>query len=110
MFNSTHTCRDNMAKKRTCIWDRKAKEARCNNKLWAEGAWEDVLRPHIEAYPDALERGWRAEQDLLKVTNEFHTRISWRLVDHEEPELPLLEYDPLVPQSVEVLTEEERAE
>ncbi|KAJ7102960.1 hypothetical protein C8R43DRAFT_963850 [Mycena crocata] len=62
-------------------------------RLWAEGAREQILTPHIESYADALERGWRAERDYLQsVCNEFHARISWRLKDHEEPELPLPEY------------------
>ncbi|KAJ7689745.1 hypothetical protein B0H16DRAFT_1752803 [Mycena metata] len=88
--------------------DRIAKKDRRNLKLWAEGARESVLKPHIPAYTDALQRGWRAERDYLTlVCNEFHARISWRLEDHEEPELPLPEYDKhaLVPQ--EELDEEE---
>ncbi|KAJ7028759.1 hypothetical protein C8F04DRAFT_1265718 [Mycena alexandri] len=88
-----------------------SKENRKNLRLWAEGAREDVLRPHIEAYADALERGWRAERDYLQqVCNEFHARIPWRLADHEEPALPLAAYDPLVAIPAEDLTEEEEAE
>ncbi|KAJ6489345.1 hypothetical protein C8R47DRAFT_1215692 [Mycena vitilis] len=72
------------------------KEARKNMRLWAEGARETVLRPHIEGYADALERGWRAERDYLQgVCNEFHARIDWRLADHEEPVLPLKDFNPL---------------
>ncbi|KAJ7481675.1 hypothetical protein FB451DRAFT_1394307 [Mycena latifolia] len=90
-------------------WKRKAKDARKNNKLWAEGAREGLMRPHIEAYADVLERGWRSERDyVLKVCNEYHGRISWRLQDHEEPELPLPKYDPLAPPVVEDLTDEEK--
>ncbi|KAJ7078635.1 hypothetical protein C8R43DRAFT_1143374 [Mycena crocata] len=75
-------------------WKRVAKKDRRNLKMWAEGAREDILKPHIEAYTDALERGWRAERDyLLLVCNEFHARISWRLENYEEPELPLPAYD-----------------
>ncbi|KAJ7633593.1 hypothetical protein DFH06DRAFT_1004174 [Mycena polygramma] len=75
---------------------RVAKEDRKNMRLWAEGARETVLRPHIEGYADALERGWRAERDYLQeVCNEFHGRIDWRLADHEEPELPLKDFNPL---------------
>ncbi|KAJ7178663.1 hypothetical protein C8R43DRAFT_1118035 [Mycena crocata] len=93
------------------IWKRKAKEDRRSNKLWAEGARESVLRPHIERYADALERGWTAERDYLqKVCNEYHVRISWRLADHEEPELPLPTYDPLARAVAEELTKEERVE
>jgi hypothetical protein len=95
------------SRKRT--WKRKSKELRKSNKMWAEGAREDLLRPHIEAYADALERGWRSERDYLqKVCNEFHSRISWRLADHEEPELPLPEYNPLAPPVAEMLSDEER--
>ncbi|KAF8122740.1 hypothetical protein K438DRAFT_1792965 [Mycena galopus ATCC 62051] len=69
------------------------------------------MRPHIEPYTDALDRGWRAERDYWqRVCNEFHARISWRLADHEEPELPLPIYDALAPPVVEDLTEEERVE
>ncbi|KAJ7430883.1 hypothetical protein B0H11DRAFT_2262784 [Mycena galericulata] len=71
------------------------KENRRNLRLWAEGARETVLIPHIEPYADALDRGWRAERDYLKrICNEFHACISWKLEDHEEPELPLPEFDP----------------
>jgi hypothetical protein len=95
-------------KKRT--WKRKSKELRKSNKMWAEGAREDLLRPHIEPYADALERGWRAERDYLqKVCNEYHARIFWRLADTDEPELPLPDYDPFAPPVVEALTDEERA-
>ncbi|KAJ7684876.1 hypothetical protein DFH06DRAFT_1313254 [Mycena polygramma] len=86
-----------MAEKRKRRKPRKRvpKEDRKNMRLWAEGARESVLKPHIEGYADALERGWRAERDYLQsVCNEFHARIDWRLADHEEPELPLAEYDP----------------
>ncbi|KAK7027691.1 hypothetical protein R3P38DRAFT_3190755 [Favolaschia claudopus] len=93
-------------RKRT--WTRKEKKDRRNLKLWAEGAREDILRPHLPAYADALERGWRAERDYVReVCNEFHARISWRLADDEEPELPLPEYDALAPREIEELSEDE---
>ncbi|KAJ7457582.1 hypothetical protein B0H11DRAFT_1738353, partial [Mycena galericulata] len=80
-------------------------------KKWAEGAREALLRPHIEPYADTHNKGWRAERDYLwKVINEYHARISWRLLDHEEPELPLPDYDPLRPAPLEELTHQERAE
>ncbi|KAJ7886949.1 hypothetical protein B0H13DRAFT_1889088 [Mycena leptocephala] len=88
------------------------KEKRQNLRLWAEGARESVLIPHIESYADALERGWRAEHDYLQsVCNEFHARIDWRLEDHEEPVLPLPEYDPLatIP-TADLSVEEESAQ
>jgi hypothetical protein len=95
--------------KRKRSWARKSKELWKNNKLWAEGAREDLLRPHIEPYADVLERGWRAERDYLqKVCNEYHARISWRLADAEEPVLPLEPYDPFAPPAVEDLSPEER--
>jgi hypothetical protein len=92
-------------------WMRKAKELRRSNKMWAEGAREDLLKKNIETYTDALERGHRAERDCWqKICNEYHTLISWRLADHEEPELPLLEYDPFAPPVVEDLMEEEHVQ
>ncbi|KAJ6455648.1 hypothetical protein C8R47DRAFT_1228145 [Mycena vitilis] len=77
--------------------------------MWAEGARESLLRPHIKGYADALERGWRAERDYLqKVCNEYHSLVSWRLADHEEPELPLPVYDAFAPPVEESLSEEEQ--
>ncbi|KAK7031320.1 hypothetical protein R3P38DRAFT_3187034 [Favolaschia claudopus] len=94
------------ARKRT--WTRKEKKDRRNLKLWAEGARESILRPHLPAYTDALERGWRAERDYVReVCNEFHAKISWRLADDEEPDLPLPEYDPLVSAEPEELDDAE---
>ncbi|KAJ7459121.1 hypothetical protein B0H11DRAFT_2242691 [Mycena galericulata] len=79
-------------------------------KIWAEGAREDLMRPYVAAYAEALGKGWRAKQDCLQmVYQEYHARISWRLQDHEEPELPLPEYNPDVAVFVEALSEEERA-
>ncbi|KAJ7040189.1 hypothetical protein C8F04DRAFT_1178284 [Mycena alexandri] len=75
-----------------------AKAERKNLRLWAEGVRESILKPHIEPYGDALERGWRAEREYLqRICNEFHAKISWELQDHEEPDLPLVAYDPLAP-------------
>ncbi|KAK7016887.1 hypothetical protein R3P38DRAFT_3202181 [Favolaschia claudopus] len=93
-------------RKRT--WARIEKKDRRNLRLWAEGARETILRPHLAGYVDALERGWRAERDYVReVCNEFHARVSWRLGDDEEPEEPLPEYDPLAPAEAEELDEEE---
>ncbi|KAJ7040215.1 hypothetical protein C8F04DRAFT_1253977 [Mycena alexandri] len=89
-------------------WKRIAKKDRRNLKMWAEGARESILRPHIAGYTDALERGWRAERDYLHtVCTEFHARISWQLPDDDEPELPLPEYDPFATPPVEELNEED---
>ncbi|KAJ6523681.1 hypothetical protein DFH09DRAFT_1329919 [Mycena vulgaris] len=87
---------------------RVAKENRQNLRLWAEGARETVLTAHIPAYTDALQLGWREERDKLQeICNEFHARISWRLADHEEPELPLPVFDAHAVLPAETLTEEE---
>ncbi|KAJ7615075.1 hypothetical protein DFH06DRAFT_1013683 [Mycena polygramma] len=90
-------------------WSRKSKAQRKSLKMWAEGARETILCPHIEPYTDALERGWRAERDYLqKVCNEYHAKISWRLGDTEEPSLPLPDYDQFAPPTLETLSDEER--
>ncbi|KAJ7278657.1 hypothetical protein C8J57DRAFT_1502502 [Mycena rebaudengoi] len=87
---------------------RMAKEDRKNLKLWAEGACETILAPHIEGYTDAMERGWRAQRDYTRdVCNEYHVQISWRLPDHAEPDLPLPLYDKFAALPPEELTEEE---
>ncbi|KAJ6477904.1 hypothetical protein C8R47DRAFT_1219805 [Mycena vitilis] len=89
-----------------------AKEDRKSLRLWAEGARESVLEQHIARYGDALERGrWVEEREVHQsICNEFHARISWRLKDHEEPDLPLPEYDAEKIQPVEALTAEEEEE
>ncbi|KAJ6542992.1 hypothetical protein B0H19DRAFT_1268179 [Mycena capillaripes] len=95
-------------RKRKRTWKRIAKKDRRNLKMWAEGARESVLRPHIPGYTDALERGWRAERDYLHdVCKEFHARIPWRLADDEEPDLPLPEYDAFAVPVSEELDEED---
>ncbi|KAJ7697300.1 hypothetical protein B0H16DRAFT_1706246 [Mycena metata] len=87
---------------------RVAKKDRRNLKLWAEGARKTILKPHIERYTDALERGWRAKRDYLReVCNEFHAQIDWRLEDHKEPDPPLPEYDKFAQRPEEELTDEE---
>jgi hypothetical protein len=96
------------AGKKKHSWKRMAKIDRRNLKMWAEGAHKGILRPHIPGYTDALERGWRAERDYIQeVCNEYHARISWRLGDKEEPELPLPDYDKFALQETEELDEEE---
>ncbi|KAJ7836178.1 hypothetical protein B0H13DRAFT_2368972 [Mycena leptocephala] len=67
-------------------------------RLWAEGARETVLIPHIEAYTDALERSWREERAYVQ---------NLALEDHEEPELPLPDYDPRALVVPELLDEDE---
>ncbi|KAJ6487672.1 hypothetical protein C8R45DRAFT_1097568 [Mycena sanguinolenta] len=104
MANTT----DPAPRKRKQTWKQMAKKDRRNLKLWADGARESILKPHIPAYTDALERGWRAERDYVQdVCNEFHSRILWRLPDDEEPELPLPDYDLFAALVVEELDEED---
>jgi hypothetical protein len=82
------------------------KEERKNLRLWAEGAREEILAPHIDAYATALNQGWQPERKFLKtVCNEFHARVSWNLPDHEEPVLE--EWDPAVILPPEQLSEED---
>ncbi|KAJ7603089.1 hypothetical protein DFH06DRAFT_1152162 [Mycena polygramma] len=85
------------------------KEDRKSLRLWAEGAREAVLTPHIPTYADALDQGHRRiERDVLQsICNEFHARISWRLGDHEEPDQPLAEYDATKITQSETLSEED---
>ncbi|KAJ7025313.1 hypothetical protein C8F04DRAFT_1191583 [Mycena alexandri] len=81
---------------------------RKNLRLWAAGSREEVLKPHIEGYTDALERGWRVEREYLQgVCNEFHARFSWRLNEYEEPE-SVPEYDARTKQPEETLTDDEK--
>lgn len=70
------------------------KAERKNLKLWAEGAREEVLSQYIEVYGDACARGYISERDCLLICNHYHQVIDWCLEDHEEPSLPLPEYDP----------------
>ncbi|KAJ6547923.1 hypothetical protein DFH09DRAFT_1087392 [Mycena vulgaris] len=82
------------------------KEERKNLRLWAEGARESILRPHLDGYTAALDQGCRAERKYWKqVCNEFHARVNWRTADTEEP--ILAEWDPAAPLQKEMLTDEE---
>ncbi|KAJ7688917.1 hypothetical protein B0H16DRAFT_1487292 [Mycena metata] len=81
---------------------------RKNLRLRAEGAREKILELHIAEYTDALERGWRQERECLQgICNEFHARISWRLQDHEEPDV-VPDYDPRAPPPAEDLDEDDK--
>ncbi|KAJ7800486.1 hypothetical protein B0H14DRAFT_3490662 [Mycena olivaceomarginata] len=42
------------------------KEERKNLRLWAEGAREEILTPHLDAYAAALNQGWQPERKYLK--------------------------------------------
>ncbi|KAK7000640.1 hypothetical protein R3P38DRAFT_3218926 [Favolaschia claudopus] len=45
-----------------------------------------ILKPHIDGYQAAMDKGWRYERKYWKkVCREFHARIDWRTQDHEEP-------------------------
>ncbi|KAJ7018031.1 hypothetical protein C8F04DRAFT_1278439 [Mycena alexandri] len=88
-----------------------AADDRKSLKAWAKGACEGVLRPHIAAYTDALERGWRAERDYVdEVCQEYHAVFDWQLKDHEEPPLPLPLYDKFALPVVEDLDAEQAEE
>ncbi|KAJ7145446.1 hypothetical protein C8R43DRAFT_1197148 [Mycena crocata] len=64
------------------------KADRKNLRLWAEGTRESILRPHLDGYTAALDKGWRQERAYLKkVCLEFHARVSWETEDHKEPVL-----------------------
>ncbi|KAF7353218.1 hypothetical protein MSAN_01509500 [Mycena sanguinolenta] len=88
---------------------RVAKENRRNMRLWADGAREKILRPHLDGYSRARDLGWVAEREYLqKVCNEFHARVDWRLKDHEEP--VLRPFDPNAMIEDEELDEAEEVE
>ncbi|KAJ7121222.1 hypothetical protein C8R46DRAFT_1050705 [Mycena filopes] len=91
------------------VRERVPKAERQNLRLWAEGSRETVLRPHLDAYSQALDQGWNTERKYLKkVYKEFHARVDWRLADHEEPVLK--DFDPKEPiPSVELDPAEEVA-
>lgn len=75
------------------------REERRNLRLWAEGARETVLLPHVEAYGEAMERGWIKEREYLqRVCREYHARLDWRLADHDDPgELAPFDPDAILP-------------
>ncbi|KAK7020076.1 hypothetical protein R3P38DRAFT_2536029 [Favolaschia claudopus] len=93
-----------MAKTKKRTRQRVPKENRKNLRLWAEGARETILTPHLDAYQAALDQGRRQERKMLKkICREFHARVDWRTKDHEEPMLS--EWDP-----AGIATEEELSE
>ncbi|KAK6974864.1 hypothetical protein R3P38DRAFT_2419844, partial [Favolaschia claudopus] len=84
------------------------KENRKNLRLWAEGARESILTPHLDAYQAALDQGRRQERKMLKkICREFHARVDWRTKDHEEPMLS--EWDPAAIATEEQLSEDDEA-
>ncbi|KAJ7713595.1 hypothetical protein B0H14DRAFT_2644752 [Mycena olivaceomarginata] len=98
------------AKKEKQKRPRVAKEDRQNNRLWADGAREKILKPHIPGYTEAMDQGWAAERRYWKkVCNEYHARVSWRLADHEEPD-DIGSWGPGDALPVETLSTEEEAQ
>ncbi|KAJ6476568.1 hypothetical protein DFH09DRAFT_1108865 [Mycena vulgaris] len=81
-------------------WRRKAKEERKSNKLWAEGAREEFLKKHVEAYADALELWMARRTRLSSAVGACSTT--------KNLELPLADYDPFAPAVPEVLTDQEK--
>ena len=74
----------------------KKKSLKFNLKGWAKGAREDlVLRPNLNRYIDACQRGWLVERNCLSsICTQFHVQIPLDLADDEEPEIPLAAFDP----------------
>ncbi|KAK7046226.1 hypothetical protein R3P38DRAFT_3257675 [Favolaschia claudopus] len=94
----------NKKRTRQCV----PKENRKNLRLWAEGARESILTPHLDAYQAALDQGRRQERKMLKkICREFHARVDWRTKDHEEPMLS--EWDPAGIATEEQLSEDDEA-
>ncbi|PBK63851.1 hypothetical protein ARMSODRAFT_1023752 [Armillaria solidipes] len=84
------------------------KEQRKNMKGWAEGARAELLDKHVLGYADALERGYMAEDEFLRlVFVEYHFIIDWRLADHEDPPRPWPAFDPKIAYVPEVLSDED---
>ncbi|KAJ7607209.1 hypothetical protein FB45DRAFT_1040474 [Roridomyces roridus] len=87
---------------------KKAKKDRQNSRLWADGVRQTILEPHIKPFTEALAQGERAARTYLtRVYSQYHTLIDWRLEDHEEPTLPLPEYDANAVVPEEMLNAEE---
>jgi hypothetical protein len=85
------------------------REERKNLRLWAEGAREEILRPHFDAYTKAFDEGWREERLYLKkVCKEYHARIHWTVTDTEEPILADFDAAAIIPK--EVLEPDQQAE
>ncbi|KAK6980529.1 hypothetical protein R3P38DRAFT_2579910 [Favolaschia claudopus] len=85
------------------------KENKKNLKLWAEGARETILKPHIDGYQKAMDKGWRHERKYWKkVCREFHARVDWRTQDHEEPVLREWQENSIIQE--EALSPEEEVE
>lgn len=86
--------------------ERIPKAERRNLRLWADGARETILAPHLENFAAARTKGSHDEKAYLQIVcNEFHARVDWRLEDHQEPELTAWTADTII--TKETLPEEE---
>ncbi|KAL1698751.1 hypothetical protein EV121DRAFT_296853 [Schizophyllum commune] len=87
------------------------KKDRKNRKNWAEGVRAEILSQYIARYTDVVaEGGWSKGQEVIReVCAEYHAKIPWQLPDHDEPDLPLPEYNPKNPPVQLHLSDEEEA-
>jgi hypothetical protein len=86
--------------------ERIPKAERRNLRLWADGARETILVPHLENFAAACTKGSHDKKAYLQIVcNEFHARVDWRLEDHQEPELTAWTADTII--TKETLPEEE---
>ena len=84
------------------------KQLKKNSKGWAIGVRAEILNAFIEGYADAQARGWQQERAFWSsVCNAYNAKIPYTLADHEEPPLPLPEYNESNPPPLENLTEEQ---
>ena len=62
------------------------KAERKNNKGWAEGKHEDLLRLMVPSFIQARKMGWQAEaQKLLEIQNCYHNHFPYPMQDTDEP-------------------------
>lgn len=62
------------------------KAERKNNKGWAEGKREDLLRLMVPSFIQARKMGWQAEaQKLLEIQNCYHNHFPYPMQDTDEP-------------------------
>ncbi|KAJ7572778.1 hypothetical protein C8J56DRAFT_904927 [Mycena floridula] len=93
-----------------CSSRRKEKKDRQSQQHWADGIRETILAKWVSPMADAMAQTWQVQDEVLRsCTNEYHTKVDWHLEDHEEPTLPLPDYDPKKPPPQEELSDEEMA-
>ncbi|KAL1724732.1 hypothetical protein EV714DRAFT_240490 [Schizophyllum commune] len=81
---------------------------RKNKKLWAVGAREAILLPHLAKFTEELAKSSKhAKEYRIKVCHEFNVKIPYDLPDEIEPKMPLPEYNPANPPPLPPLSEEE---